>query len=110
MRSTSGRRSAGLLPRCRDRLRDLDRGSQVVLDQGGEPRGVLLGDLDAPRHMIAFPVIGWTQFKGCLNSRTYAELAAIGACLSLHEPWRAAAGRVWPNRIGRRLASRGGLR
>jgi hypothetical protein len=34
-----------LLPQCRDRLGDLDRGGQVVLDQGGEPDGVLLGGL-----------------------------------------------------------------
>src|SRR5215471_17882987 len=40
------------LPQRRDRLGDLDRGGQVFLDQGGEPRGVLLGDLDAPRHAV----------------------------------------------------------
>jgi hypothetical protein len=42
------------LPQRRDRLGDLDRGAQILFDQGGEPRGVLLGDLDAPRHTIPF--------------------------------------------------------
>src|SRR5258708_2761418 len=40
------------LPQCRDRLCDLDRGVQVVLDHCGEPGGVLFGDLDAPRHTV----------------------------------------------------------
>ena len=52
-----------LLPQCGDRMRDLARGGQVVLDQGGELRGVLLGDLDAPRHTVPFLI------KAGLNSR-----------------------------------------
>ena len=51
------------LPQSRDRLGDLGVGGQVVLDQGGEPRGVLLGDLDALRHTAA------SLFKARLNSR-----------------------------------------
>ena len=53
-----------LLPQCRDRLRDLDRGGQVVLDQGGEPRGVLLGDLDAPRHTVPSLLLSLTLIQG----------------------------------------------
>ena len=51
------------LPQRRHCLRDLNGGVQVVLDQGGEPRGVLLGDLDAPRHTVPFLLLrlGLTQ-------------------------------------------------
>jgi len=51
------------LPQGRDRLGDLGGGGQVVLDQGGEPRGVLLGGLDAPRRTAP------SSFKARLNSR-----------------------------------------
>src|SRR5437763_1168294 len=61
-----------LLPSRRDRLRDLDRVGQVVLDQGGEPHRVLLGDLDTPCHTVPSPL------KAGLNSRNALTLGPRG--------------------------------
>ncbi len=40
------------LPERRDGLGHLDGGAEVLFDQGGEPRGVLLGDLHSPSQGI----------------------------------------------------------
>jgi len=66
------------LSQRRDRLRDPCRGGQVVLDQGGEPGGVLLGDLDARSRSRVRVAVG-AQVSGLGPDRTAWLGAKLGS-------------------------------